>query len=59
MERQVRMKTVEFGKIFDKLPLGYAYPTLLFDEKNQPSDYVNMDGNEAYEKMMGLKKKML
>ena len=53
---EVFMKPENYRNILDTLPHAYALHQMIFDENNNPVDYVFLYVNHAFENMTGLKK---
>ena len=51
------MKELLFSEVLLEMPLGYAYHKMIFDENNQPEDYVFVEVNAAFEELTGLRAK--
>lgn len=45
-----------YRSVFDNMLSGVAYHKILTDEKNKPVDYIFLEINKAFEKLIGLKK---
>ncbi len=46
----------KYRSIFENISLGACYDHVIYDENNNPVDYVILDVNKAYEKLMGMKR---
>ena len=42
--------------LFENMINGYAYCKMIFDEKDEPSDFMYLEINDAFEKLTGLKR---
>lgn len=49
------MEEIFARELIQKLPVGYSYCQMIFDDTGKPIDFIYLDANEAYEKMTGLK----
>jgi len=45
-----------YRELFEKLGWGYALSEIVFDAQNAPVDYVTLDTNQSYEKILGAPK---
>jgi PAS domain S-box-containing protein len=58
--KQLEMDLLEseerYRRLFTTMSSGYAYCQIVTDEKNQPVDFVFLEVNESFEKLLGLKK---
>ncbi|MCW4003938.1 MAG: PAS domain S-box protein [Candidatus Bathyarchaeota archaeon] len=46
----------QFRMLFNNMPHGLALHKILYDEKGTPVDFVTLEGNKAYKRMLGVKK---
>ena len=46
----------KYRSLFANMINGYAYCRMIFDEKDEPVDFVYLEINDAFEKLTGLKK---
>src|SRR5208283_54177 len=49
----------QFDMFFDKMLDGFAYHKIVVDKAGKPVDYVFLEVNHAFEKMMGLKRERI
>jgi PAS domain-containing protein len=49
----------QFDMFFDKMLDGFAYHKIIVDKTGKPVDYVFLEVNHAFEKMMGLKRERI
>ena len=49
----------QFDSFLDKMLDGFAYHKIVFDKAGKPVDYVFLEVNSAFEKMMGLKREQI
>ncbi len=64
-KQEIRHKRVEetlqeserkFRSLFESMLNGYAYCKMLFDENEQPIDFIYLEVNDAFERLTGLKR---
>ena len=46
---------MKIDKIFNSMPLAYAYHRMIYDEQGEPVDYEFIEVNETFEKYLSLK----
>lgn len=49
----------QFDSFLNKMLDGFAYHKIVFDKAGKPVDYVFLEVNNAFEKMMGLKREQI
>ena len=55
----VKMDESFYKSVMKDAPFGYACHKIIYDKKGHPCDYVFVDVNESYEKIVGMKEKEL
>ncbi len=55
-EGALRESEQKYHSLFDNMLDGLAYCKILVDENNQPIDFVHLEVNDAWERLIGLKK---
>lgn len=55
-EEALKESEEKYRSLFENMINGYAYCKMIFDEKNEPSDFMYLEINEAFEKLTGLKR---
>jgi PAS domain S-box-containing protein len=55
-EDEVRESKDNYHSLFKNMLDGFTYCEMVFNEKNEPTDFVYLEVNSAFEKMTGLKK---
>jgi len=55
-EEALKESEEKYRSLFENMINGYAYCKLMFDEKNEPADFMYLEINEAFEKLTGLKR---
>ena len=55
-EKLLRASEEKYRSLFANMLNGFAYCEMIWDENNQPVDFVYLAVNEAFEKLTGLKK---
>jgi len=56
MERALMESEAKCRSLFSKMLNGFAYHEIVVDEKGVPVDYVFLEVNESFERLMGLKR---
>jgi PAS domain S-box-containing protein len=56
VEDILRASDERYRPLFDNMLDGFAYCKIILDEKNQPTDFIYIDVNSAFEKLTGLNK---
>src|SRR4030067_786606 len=56
-EKLLRASEEKYRSLFANMLNGFAYCEMIWDENNQPVDFVYLAVNDAFEKLTGLKKK--
>ena len=46
----------KYRSLFENMINGYAYCKMIFDEKDEPADFMYLEINDAFEKLTGLKR---
>jgi PAS domain S-box-containing protein len=54
MESELKKKEIEYRSLFENMAEGFAYCEMLFDDKNQPTDFIYLAVNKAFEQLTGL-----
>ena len=54
-EEALKESETRFRSLFENMIDGFAYCRMLFDDRNQPEDFVYLAVNNAFEKLTGLK----
>ena len=54
-EEIIREKEQRYRSLFENMMDGFAHCRMLFDEQNNPVDFVYLDVNKSFEQLMGLK----
>jgi PAS domain S-box-containing protein len=54
-EDALKESEARFRSLFENMIDGFAYCRMLFDDRNQPQDFVYLAVNNAFEKLTGLK----
>jgi PAS domain S-box-containing protein len=57
-QAEVALKESEekYRSLFENMINGYAYCKMIFDEKDEPSDFIYLEINDAFERLTGLKR---
>lgn len=55
-EKVLRESETKYRSLFDTMMNGFAYCKILVDENNQPIDFVHLEVNDAWERLIGLKR---
>ena len=55
-EEALSESEAKYRSLFENMINGYAYCKMIFDEKNEPSDFMYLEINDAFEKLTGLKR---
>ena len=58
-EQALRESELKYRSLFDNMISGFAYHKVLFDDQENPTDYVFLEINDAFENLTGLKRKNL
>ncbi|MEE8358255.1 MAG: PAS domain-containing sensor histidine kinase, partial [Candidatus Hydrothermarchaeales archaeon] len=58
-EDTLRKSEEKYSKLFGSMISGFAYHQLVCDEKGKPIDYVTLEINDAFERLIGVKKEMV
>ncbi|AKL94520.1 sensory box protein [Clostridium aceticum] len=56
MKKKAKENEVKYRNIFDNMFDGFIYCKIVFDETNKPVDYILLEVNDAFEKLIGIKK---
>ncbi|MBI2830474.1 MAG: PAS domain S-box protein, partial [Chloroflexi bacterium] len=56
-EEAVKESEEKYRNLFTNMSIGYAFCQMLFDEKNQPVDFIYIEVNDAFERLTGLKRR--
>ena len=54
-DHAIRESERKYRSLFENMLDGFAFCHMIFDEKNQPTDFVYLEINEAFERITGLK----
>jgi PAS domain S-box-containing protein len=54
-EEELRRSEARYRSLFENMLSGYAQCQMLFDENDEPSDFIYLNVNDAFEKLTGLK----
>jgi len=54
-EKALKLSEEKYRSLFENMINGYAYCRLIFDENDEPVDFVYLEINDAFEKLTGLK----
>jgi PAS domain S-box-containing protein len=52
---ELRRSEQQYRSLFDNMLDGFAYCKMLYDENNQPVDFIYLDVNRSFEQLTGLK----
>ena len=58
-EQELRKSEKDYSSLFENMIDGFAYCKMIFDEKEQPIDFVYLQINDAFEKITGLKREIV
>lgn len=56
VERKIMESENKYRTLFENLPTGFAFHRMLFNNKNNPIDYIFLEANPTFEKLTGLKR---
>jgi PAS domain S-box-containing protein len=59
VELEVRRAKEKYQSLFENMREGFAYCKVLLDEKDRPVDFVYLEVNGAFERLIGLKKESI
>lgn len=59
MKKKAKENEIKYRNIFDNMFDGFAYYKIITNENNEPIDYVFLEVNDAFEKLMGIKKEKI
>ncbi len=57
VENALRESEEKYRSLFVNMLSGYTYCKMIFDENNQPVDWIYLEVNDAFEKLTGLSRK--
>jgi PAS domain S-box-containing protein len=55
-EEDLKLSEEKYRSLFENMINGYAYCRMIFDQKEEPVDFVYLEINDAFEKLTGLKR---
>ena len=55
-EEALKESEEKYRSLFENMINGYAYCRMIFDEKDEPVDFIYLEINDAFEKLTGLKR---
>jgi len=55
IEEALRKSEEHYRSLFDNMREGYAYCRMLYDENNNPTDWIFLETNNSFERITGLK----
>ncbi len=55
-EEDLKLSEEKYRSLFENMINGYAYCRMIFDQKDEPVDFVYLEINAAFEKLTGLKR---
>ncbi|MGE5533098.1 MAG: PAS domain-containing protein [Ignavibacteria bacterium] len=55
-EEDLKLSEEKYRTLFENMINGYAYCRMIFNQKEEPVDFVYLEINEAFEKLTGLKR---
>jgi PAS domain S-box-containing protein len=58
-EDALKASEEKFRSLFENMLNGYAYCKMLYDKKGQPEDFVYIDINSSFERIIGLKREVV
>ncbi len=58
-EEALKASEEKFRSLFENMLNGYAYCKMLYDKKGQPEDFVYIDINSSFERIIGLKREVV
>jgi PAS domain S-box-containing protein len=58
-EEDLRLSEEKYRSLFENMINGYAYCRMIFDQKDEPVDFVYLEINDAFEKLTGLKREVV
>jgi PAS domain S-box-containing protein len=58
-EKMLKKSEEKYRTLFQNIPDGFAFHKILYDEENNPIDYVVLEINSAFENITGLDKKKI
>lgn len=56
MKKKAKENEIKYQNIFDNMFDGFAYYKVIFDKENKPIDYIFLEVNNGFEKLIGIKK---
>ena len=56
VEEALKESEDKYRSLFENMINGYAYCRMIFDEKDEPVDFIYLEINDAFEKLTGLKR---
>ncbi len=59
VEEKLRASEERDHSLFSNMMDGFAFCKMIFNKENQPIDFVHLEVNDAFEKIMGLKRGLL
>ncbi len=55
-EEDLKLSEEKYRSLFENMINGYAYCRMIFDQKDEPVDFVYLEINSAFERLTGLKR---
>lgn len=59
MKKKAKENEIKYRNIFENMFDGFAYYRIIFDEESKPIDYIFLEVNDAFEKLMGIKREKI
>lgn len=47
----------QYKNLIENMPIGFAHHKVIYDNNNKPVDYIFLEANQTFEKIIGLKRK--
>ena len=58
-EEDLKLSEEKYRSLFENMINGYAYCRMIFDQKDEPVDFVYLEINSAFERLTGLKREIV